>query len=91
MDIREAIKMSKIIMGIQLQQRHETATGVQDLLTKYGCYIKTRLGVHQAAEDSCSEQGLIILEFINKADKEANELEVALLDIQGVVVKKMEF
>jgi hypothetical protein len=83
--------MSKIIMGIQLQQRHEIATNVQELLTKYGCFIKTRLGVHQASADSCSEQGLIILEFIDRSDKEAYELEKALSNISGVVVKKMEF
>ena len=83
--------MSKIIMGIQLQQRHETATGVQNLLTKYGCFIKTRLGVHQAAEDSCSEQGLIILEFMDNSEKEANEFEKELNEIKNVVVKKMEF
>jgi len=83
--------MSKIIMGIQLQQRHETATGVQNLLTKYGCFIKTRLGVHQAAKDSCSEQGLIILEFMDNSEKEANELEKELNEIRSVVVKKMEF
>ena len=83
--------MSKIIMGIQLQQRHETATGVQNLLTKYGCFIKTRLGVHQTSEDSCSEQGLIILEFMNNSDKEATNLEEELKEIKGVVVKKMDF
>ncbi len=83
--------MSKIIMGIQLQQRNETATGVQNLLTKYGCFIKTRLGVHQASEDSCSEQGLIILEFMDNAHKEANELEKELNEIKSIVVKKMEF
>ena len=78
-------------MGIQLQQRHETATAVQDLLTKYGCFIKTRLGVHQASTDSCSEQGLIILEFTDKADTEVIELENELSGIHSVVVKKMEF
>lgn len=83
--------MSKTIMGIQLQQRHETAIGVQNLLTKYGCFIKTRLGVHQASEDACSETGLIILEFMDNSDKEANELEKELNGIKSVVVKKMEF
>ena len=83
--------MSKIIMGIQLQQRHETATSVQNLLTKFGCSIKTRLGVHQASEDSCSEQGLIILEFMDNADKEAKELERELSEVKNVVVKMMEF
>lgn len=83
--------MSKTIMGIQLQQRQETAKEVQDLLTKYGCFIKTRLGVHQAAKDSCSAQGLIILEFIDNADKEVYEVEKALSAMENVVVKKMEF
>lgn len=83
--------MSKIIMGIQLQKRQETANEVQDLLTEYGCFIKTRLGVHHASADSCSEQGLIILEFIDKADNEAYELEKKLNCISGVEVKKMEF
>ena len=83
--------MSKIIMGIQLDQRRETAKEVQDLLTEYGCFIKTRLGVHQASADSCSEQGLIILEFIDRADKEVYEMEKSLSGINNVVVKKMEF
>ncbi len=83
--------MSKTIMGIQLQQRHETAKEVQEILTQYGCFIKTRLGVHQASEDACSEQGLIILEFINHADKEVGEMEKALSAISSVIVKKMEF
>lgn len=83
--------MSKVIMGIQLQQRHETATKVQELLTEYGCFIKTRLGVHHASADSCSELGLIILEFTDEADKEAYQLEAELTEINGVVVKKMAF
>jgi len=78
-------------MGIQLKQRYDTSTDVQGLLTKYGCSIKTRIGVHEAASDSCSEQGIIIVEFIENSDKEAHEMEQALSNIEGVVVKKMEF
>jgi hypothetical protein len=83
--------MAKTIMGIQLQQRRETATSVQNLLTENGCFIQTRLGVHQASTDSCSEQGLIILEFIDHSDKEVAALEKNLSEIDGVVVKKMVF
>ncbi|NLT93969.1 MAG: hypothetical protein GXW85_00250 [Clostridia bacterium] len=83
--------MAKIIMGIQLENRMETAKKVQDLLTQYGCFIKTRLGVHQTAEGSCSEKGLIIIEFMNNADKEAQELEEALLKIENTTVKRMKF
>lgn len=83
--------MAKVIMGIQLQQRVETATAVQNLLTKYGCSIQTRLGVHQASDDACSQRGLIILEFIDQADKEIAALETELNAIGSVIVKKMEF
>jgi hypothetical protein len=83
--------MAKVIMGVSLQQRQETAKAVQELLTKYGCFIKTRLGVHQASKDLCSEQGLIILEFVDDAEDEAIKMENELLKIENVVVKKMEF
>jgi len=83
--------MSKIIMGIQLIQRQEIAKEVQDILTKYGCIIKTRLGVHQASEDSCSEAGLIILEFLDGANNQVHKMEEELNKIGNITVKKMEF
>jgi len=83
--------MSKVIMGIQMLQRRETAQVVQAALTDFGCYIKTRVGVHQASADMCSEQGLILLEFIDDADKQAAELEAILTNIENVTVKKMIF
>lgn len=83
--------MAKIIMGVSLQQRIETAKAVQELLTKYGCYIQTRLGLHQASKDLCSQKGLIVLEFIDDAESEAIKMENELLEIENVIVKKMEF
>lgn len=83
--------MSKIIMGIQLKDRQGAAGEVQDVLTKFGCSIKTRLGVHSADEVSCSAQGIIILEFIEGVDDQIKELEKELSKISNVVVKKMEF
>jgi hypothetical protein len=35
--------MSKIIMGIQINERSSAVKDVQSLLSDYGCYIKTRL------------------------------------------------
>ncbi|MFZ3130595.1 MAG: hypothetical protein WA125_05690 [Desulfosporosinus sp.] len=67
-----------------MDQRHETAIEVQNLLTQYGCFIGTRVGLHQTSTDFCSEQGLIILEFINDAEKEAQELEKALSTVNNV-------
>lgn len=82
-----------IIMGIQLIKRRDSADKVQQLLTDYGCFIKTRLGLHYASDDRevCSENGVIVLQFIANADKEVLELEDKLRQIKGVAVRKMVF
>ncbi len=85
--------MSKVIMGIELEQRRETAANVQEVLTDYGCIIKTRIGLHSTLENQkdCSEKGLIILELTNGSKGESDELKSKLGEIDGVHVKKMEF
>ncbi|WP_069650858.1 hypothetical protein [Caloranaerobacter ferrireducens] len=84
--------MSKIILGLQIDNRFEEISEVQKILTDYGCIIKTRLGLHQQAEDNnCTEKGLIILELTNNCGDKCNELEEKLSAINGVVVRKMDF
>ena len=85
--------MKKIIMGIQVGFREDDVPEVQKLLTEYGCYIKTRIGVHDAEPDKevCSEIGIILLEFVTGADDKVAELEGKLSEIESVDVKKMEF
>ncbi|KPU27309.1 hypothetical protein TR13x_06085 [Caloranaerobacter sp. TR13] len=85
--------MSKIILGLQIDNRFEEVSEVQKILTDYGCIIKTRLGLHQQTEDnnSCTEKGLIILELTNNCGDKCNELEQKLSSINGVIVRKMDF
>ena len=83
--------MSKIIMGIQLEHRQEAVREVQALLTEYGCYIRTRLGVHEASEDSCGEKGLIIIELVNTRKDITDEMEMKLKQLDFVTVKTMKF
>ena len=40
-----------VILGILQENRVETATKVQDILTKYGCHIRVRLGLHDSGVD----------------------------------------
>lgn len=83
--------MAKMIMGIKLNQRHETAKALQDILTQHGCIINTRLGVHEVSDISCSEQGYILLEFSGNAP--AEEIREMLIEIEalgGLTVKMME-
>ena len=81
----------KFIMGIMQENRTDTATVVQEILTRFGCVIKTRLGLHQTAEDACSQRGLILLEFADHADNEVEEMKAALADLKGVEIRIMEF
>ena len=85
--------MSKVIMGIELEQRKETATDVQGVLTQYGSFIKTRIGLHTASDEGgvSSEKGLILLEMSNNAEKETDNLEKELRCIKGVETKTMAF
>lgn len=83
--------MSKVILGVQLLQRTKDCLKVQELLSKYGCNISTRLGMHELTDAKCSSAGLIILEFNDGAEKQAAELNAELDKLDGVVVKKMEF
>jgi hypothetical protein len=83
--------MSKVIMGVLLKERQETAKEFQELLTEYGSIINTRLGVHKAAENTSSRQGLIIIEFIDDADEGIEKFEKELRGFENITVKKMEF
>lgn len=83
--------MSKVIMGFELHDRINKASTVQELLTSYGCDINTRIGLHSANSETCSPQGLILLEFIDNADDRAKEFEKDLKKIADVDVQKMVF
>ncbi len=83
--------MSKIIMGIKLMERMKTAGKFQELLSEYGCDIRTRLGLHAASSHTCSPNGIIILEFIEDADAAAAEFEKKVSEIAEVAIQKMVF
>lgn len=77
------------IMAITIDGRDQHAPEVQQILTEHGCIIKTRIGLHETEEDSCSPKGLILLQIY--AEKSAVEtLEKELTSIKGVHVNKMD-
>jgi hypothetical protein len=81
--------MAVNIMGITINLRTAHAPAVQEILTKYGCLIKTRLGLHETDEKACSEQGIVLLQLIG-SDEEIGKLKDELLDITGVNVNSMK-
>ncbi len=78
------------ILGVLITNREKEAGNVQRLLTKFGCSIKTRLGLHEIATDLCSPCGLILLELLGDTT-EMDKLEKELSALSGVQVKKMVF
>jgi hypothetical protein len=72
--------MGKTILVVLVGKRQESAVKLQQILTAWGCIIKTRLGIHDGVLDKCSDAGLLILE-LHGSQEQKDELarKVALL------------
>ncbi len=77
------------IMAILQENRIETAPKVQDILTEFGCFIRVRLGLHDAAIDQCTNTGLILLQLCGE-DVPVGDMEAKLRTIPNVKVKTMD-
>ncbi|WP_300379483.1 hypothetical protein [Clostridium sp.] len=78
------------IMAIKIEPRIKKAPEVQEVLTKYGCLIQTRIGLHEASQDSCANSGLILLNLLDNEKEEVSKLQVELNNIKGTVAKLLE-
>ena len=78
------------ILGINVTDRAGAVDQVQEVLAKFGCTIRTRLGLHNTGEGACAGCGLILLELYGDFS-EFYKLENELLKIQGIEEKKMVF
>ena len=76
------------LMSVILDKRSDEAIGFQNILTKHGCIIKMRLGLHEV-ENICSEEGLIIL-LLEGNENEIKELEKDLTAMKGIKVNHMQ-
>lgn len=79
-----------VILGVLVDNYSKDSVRVQEIFSKYGCSIRTRLGLHDVAEGVCAMNGLILLEFIGGKAK-ADELAEELGALAGVNVKIMTF
>jgi len=76
------------IMAVLQENRVETAPRVQEVLTEFGCHIRVRLGLHDAAVDQCANTGLILLQLCGP-DAPVEAMEAKLRAIPRVKVKSM--
>ncbi|MFH0702304.1 MAG: hypothetical protein V2B14_02040 [bacterium] len=80
----------KVILGILLANRVDEASKFQEIITKYGCNIKTRIGLHNTGNNKCSSEGIILLEIIGD-DNDIENLENEIKTIINAQVQKMVF
>ena len=78
------------ILGIMVKNRQLNILKVQDTFTKFGCSIRTRLGINVSRDYHVEDAGLILLELTGDVG-EMEKLEDALKLIAGVEVNKMVF
>lgn len=76
------------IVAIVQDNRVETATKVQDVLTNYGCHIRVRLGLHDAKVDECTNTGVILLQMCAD-EKIVSEFEQEMKGIPRVRINHM--
>ncbi|MFN2394463.1 MAG: hypothetical protein ABR597_02120 [Bacteroidales bacterium] len=79
-----------MILGLMVKEKEKHATRLQEVFTKYGCSIKTRLGLNELDIPEAGDAGLIILELMGNME-ECGRLENELHTIDGVEVRKMTF
>ena len=62
------------IIGISINNRTNDSLKLQEILTKYGCLIKTRIGLHDMGEYKCLNYGIVLIEVIDKINEIYDEL-----------------
>ena len=77
------------IIGVRMVDRVENAVKFQETLTKNGCKIKARLGLHEVSDNVCANDGIIVLQPCgNKEDVEA--LVKELNSLEGVTARYID-
>ncbi len=74
-------------IGVRMDNRVGNAAKFQETLTKNGCKIKVRLGLHEVSEDACANDGIIVLQP-SKEDVEALVNELNSLD--GITARYLD-
>ena len=74
------------VMSVLTNKRVQNVNDMQRVLTESGCIIRTRLGIHDAGDDFCSNEGLIILDLVG-SEEEITQLEKKLNEIPGIKAK----
>ncbi len=81
--------MKKSVLLLLIGNRTGTAVKVQEILTNMGCFIKTRLGIHDGSPETCTNTGLLILELLG-SDEDKKKLVNDLAAVSDVKAQLVE-
>jgi hypothetical protein len=77
------------VIGVRMDNRVGNALKFQETLTKNGCIIKTRLGLHEVSDTFCANDGLILLQPCGEKE-EIEQLVEELNSIEGIRAKLID-
>ena len=77
------------IMVVKIGARREDSPHIQEVLSRFGCSIRVRLGLHETHE-VCSDEGILILQLCGDI-AEMEKLEAALNQMERVKAKMVVF
>lgn len=77
-----------IILGIKLSDKQNNAIEFQQILTKFNCIIKTRVGINSSSI-FCSSLGIILLHI--EDEEKSIKMEKELIEISGIEIQRMVF
>ncbi|HPD89592.1 MAG TPA: hypothetical protein PLU75_09010 [Oscillospiraceae bacterium] len=80
---------SYYVIGIRMDNRVGNSLSLQQALTRNGCKIKARLGLHEASEDVCARDGLIVLQPCGEKE-EVERLVRELNRLDGIIAKLID-
>jgi hypothetical protein len=69
------------VIAVKVANRESVAQDMQKVLTKRGCLIKARLGLHDVPADACSPSGLVLMEV----EGEAAEIKALVNELNALV------
>jgi hypothetical protein len=77
------------IIGVRMDNRISNARKLQETLTKNGCKIKTRLGLHEVSDVACSNDGIIVLQPYGSRE-EVETLVKELNSLEGIMARYID-
>lgn len=83
------VGMTYKVILIKIDHRSTEAVKMQSVLTKYGCSIKVRLGLHEVSKEMCANDGLIVLE-VEDNKRTLNKIVAELKKIEYVDAQLIE-